>query len=302
MEGALKGAMLDLTDRMQDINTALSGETPTTEEASASLEDKEQLLDELMELVENIDQAKDLSTIGGLPTLLSLLSCPHPSLQWRAAEVIATCAQNNPEVQDGFLQGGVLPAVWPLLDHPNITCIIKGLLALSCQVRGHAPSLQWFRDQHGVDKLIKLLDNEDKRVQRKCLQMLEYILRRVPGDRQEVCCPLLPLLTGIVAESEDGDVRESALAVMQRLAGDNACLREMQKDGSLMAAVQALQGQLDTIPQEDWGSAEDEARLAVALMGDLTKVVPEDSTVAGSPAEIGSTVGSSMQLMALPSE
>ena len=43
--------------------------------------------------------AADLTTIGGLPTLLSLLQDPHASLRWRAAEVVATCVQNNPPVQ-----------------------------------------------------------------------------------------------------------------------------------------------------------------------------------------------------------
>lgn len=43
--------------------------------------------------------AADLHTIGGLPTLLSLLQDPHASIRWRAAEVVATCVQNNPPVQ-----------------------------------------------------------------------------------------------------------------------------------------------------------------------------------------------------------
>lgn len=294
--------MIDLTHRMQDINIALAepssdAAAPSTE---TSLEDKEQLLDELMELVESINQAKDLSTIGGLPTLLSLLTCPHPTLQWRAAEVIATCAQNNPEVQETFMEEGVLPAVWPLLEHPNVTCVIKGLLAVSCQVRGHVPSLQWFRNQRGVEKLTQLLKSaSDTKVQRKCLQMLDYVLRVVPSDRQIAYGPLLPLLTGIISESEDGEVRTAALGVMQRLAGDVECLIKMQKDGGLVAAVQALQGQLDTLPEEDWGRAEDEAKLAVALLGDLSKPVPQEGNAAGTAAA-GGPADSSMQLMALP--
>ncbi len=43
--------------------------------------------------------AADLHTIGGLPTLLSLLQDSHASIRWRAAEVVATCVQNNPPVQ-----------------------------------------------------------------------------------------------------------------------------------------------------------------------------------------------------------
>ena len=43
--------------------------------------------------------AADLHTIGGLPTLLSLLQDSHASIRWRSAEVVATCVQNNPPVQ-----------------------------------------------------------------------------------------------------------------------------------------------------------------------------------------------------------
>jgi hypothetical protein len=42
----------------------------------------------------------DLHKIGGLHTLLELLGSQHPSLRWRAAEVVATCVQNNPPVQE----------------------------------------------------------------------------------------------------------------------------------------------------------------------------------------------------------
>ena len=58
----------------------------------------------------------DLHTIGGLPTLLNLLQDPHASVRWRAAEVVATCVQNNPPVQ----QVGALPSAIDICDrHPG---------------------------------------------------------------------------------------------------------------------------------------------------------------------------------------
>ncbi|GFH22697.1 uncharacterized protein HaLaN_20204, partial [Haematococcus lacustris] len=60
-----------------------------------------------------------LHKIGGLPTLLALLACPQHSLQWRAAEVAATCMANNPPVQQWFFEGGLLPALMPLLQPPG---------------------------------------------------------------------------------------------------------------------------------------------------------------------------------------
>lgn len=64
-----------------------------------TVEQRAALLDELMEIVEHIDHARDLQTIGGLPTLLALVQDPEPLLRAKAAEVVATCAQNNPPVQ-----------------------------------------------------------------------------------------------------------------------------------------------------------------------------------------------------------
>jgi hsp70-interacting protein len=384
--------MLDLSNRMQDISTALNEpETAATEETSpppttdsittatapppsitpTPLEDKERMLDELMEIVESIDQAKDLSTIGGLHTLLHLLSSPHASLRWRAAEVIATCVQNNPEVQDAFLQGGVLPALWPLLenhhhqgndeqdilrdDTPNsffsshAVCLVKGMLAVSCQIRGHPASLQWFRENNGLKKLISILSNTsssggggggggeahaeaETRIQRKCLQMLEYVLNTVPSDRKsavtinvddtvtartrtntvdnahihECSGSLIPLLVKLISNSEDGDIRSGALGVIHQLAEDDACSVELQKESSgVVAAVQAVQCKLDSLPKEEWGPAEEEAKLAVVVMeGFMRKKGAErDIRSSGSGGGGGNAETSlSMQVMALPEQ
>ena len=142
---------------------------------------KEELLDELMEIVENIDHAKgqaiihsdstengctalvlslsskvyllsssstqlttvalwiiigcgwshhylhfdvwtDLTSIGGIETLMALLRDRHASIRWRAAEVAATCAQNNAPVQDWLLRSGCLPKLLKLLEDADATC------------------------------------------------------------------------------------------------------------------------------------------------------------------------------------
>lgn len=72
----------------------------------------------------------DLATIGGLSTLLALLGSSHASLRWRAAEVCATCVQNNPPVQRSFMDGGIIPRLLPLLCDDDAKVRVKGLLAL----------------------------------------------------------------------------------------------------------------------------------------------------------------------------
>lgn len=303
--------MIDLGKRMQDIKETLdSTAAADTPDVANDLQQKEQLLDELMDLVESIDQARDLSSIGGLQTLLSLLHSPHPSLQWRAAEVMGTCVQNNPPVQESFFQGGAMPAVWPLLDHADAICQVKALLAVSCMVRGYPPALLWLRQQQGLTKFVGMLSNSDARVQRKCLQILEYVLRVVPADRSAACLsgatPLVPALTAIVTGSEDSDVRSAALAVGRQLAQDPACQAAMKGDEAFVQAIQAVQCRLDTLPREEWGTAEDEARLATALAADLEKPLESVQGAAasgqGQQAQGSGEAPAALQLMALPSE
>lgn len=84
----------------------------------------------------------DLHKIGGLPTLLSLLASPHPSLRWRAAEIAATCMANNPPVQRWFMEGGALPPLLALLADSHPVVVTKALLALSALVRHYEPGLE----------------------------------------------------------------------------------------------------------------------------------------------------------------
>lgn len=169
-----------------------SQDTPNT----LSNEQRAALLDELIEIVEHIDHARDLQTIGGLPTLLKLLEDPCAVVRAKSAEVVATCAQNNPPVQavcggdddimmlvvwyatsmlstphthaahthrihpQWMLQGGVLPHLLVLLDDGDATCRVKALLALSCMVRGSEATLAQFSTMHVIPKLVTLLGTQ----------------------------------------------------------------------------------------------------------------------------------------------
>lgn len=89
-----------------------------------------------------VPDAADLHKIGGLPTLLSLMSSPHPSLRWRAAEIAATCMANNPPVQRWFMEGGALPPLLALLADSHPVVVTKALLGLSALVRHYDPGLE----------------------------------------------------------------------------------------------------------------------------------------------------------------
>ena len=355
LEEALKGAMVDLSKRMQDIKETLdasisppsastefqqanvipvsssaeptegSQQTGNAGEATVSLEESERLLDELLDLVESIDQARDLSTIGGLDTLLSLLRSQHSSLQWRAAEIAAACVQNTPSIQASFMHGGILPAVWPLLDAPNDTCRIKGMLALSCMMRGYYPAVTWFVDNLGIEKAIDMTDprsvpgmsheeNRDEedsettlvnsRLLRKCFQLLSYVLETMPSETFRAVSyknnVLLQSIADALAWSTDPDVRVGALKVAVQSAIDSGSLRLMQRHSGLVEAVQALQCRLDSLDREDWPGAEEEVQLSRSLMVELAKdVEAQDGDLVSAEEAPEAT---NMQLLTMPEQ
>ena len=88
----------DTGKRLAAISTLLGAEEVT-------VQDKAELLEELTEIVENIDHARDLHSVGGLPALIGLLSSPESTLRWHAAGVVAAACQSNPPVSPALLLG-----------------------------------------------------------------------------------------------------------------------------------------------------------------------------------------------------
>lgn len=90
--------MVDFSKRMEDMMEGLQ-EVAAENSAPDEVQHAVHLLEELHEIVESIDFARDLKSIGGLPVLKQLLHCGAPELRWRAADVLAACAQNHLPVQ-----------------------------------------------------------------------------------------------------------------------------------------------------------------------------------------------------------
>ena len=77
----------------------------------------------------------DLMTLGGLDLCMSqCLNHPQGSVRWRGAQLIASCAQNMPQVQCHLLSKGALPKLLQLTDSdPHPTVRVKALYAVSCK-------------------------------------------------------------------------------------------------------------------------------------------------------------------------
>lgn len=94
----------------------------------------ESALEKIADFVDNIDIANDFYKIGGFSIFGPCLNSPHSSIRWRAADVIAELAQNNPFCQERFLETGLFPILLNMIDtDPAETVRIKALYAVSCK-------------------------------------------------------------------------------------------------------------------------------------------------------------------------
>lgn len=311
LEEALAAGVVDLSKQLVDIKAQLETTLPETAseaDVAADTDTKVRLLEELLDLVESIDQAKDLSTIGGLGTLLNVIDANEgrPGLQWRAAEVIGTCAQNNPDVQSSFYDAGVMPKIWGLLSSADGTCRLKALLAVSCMLRGSAAVHGWFSENDGTGRMVEMLGDVDdfedigdgsdvgdrrSRIRRKCLQILTYVAEQPSvEDRRrllELSGVLERALAGFLSDMDpvvDRDVEKAALDLGKRLA-IQGLLAENPTD--LVQALQLYLARMDVVmhdKKEDWEAVEENIVVGKALLEVLTSYVPPAATLAGAPA------------------
>ncbi|PNH10032.1 Nucleotide exchange factor SIL1 [Tetrabaena socialis] len=326
LEDALKHYMVDFTSRMREIKAALERDAPAKKQpgrdrvaggddldAGDDLGEREALLEELMDIVSSIDYARDLHKLGGLPTLLELLESPHPSIRWRAAEVVATCVANNPPVQQWFLEGGVLPKLLAMAapSQPDVVRS-KALLALSGLVRHFELGLQALREAGGIGAVADCLRCTDPRLARKAMSMLTYMLEQRRADCVAACQQgaLQPLLAALGASSdhaaqlpppdadapgasergpqpegdeqaeaagssgEDSDLRQAALGALLQLAGHPDTWRVVRAVPGLQGRLEALGRAHLALPQEDRESQQEELGLLQRLGGLLADAAP----------------------------
>ena len=67
----------DQVDVLKECVDALKGDESNPQNSDAVVKLQERALDQLMDVIDNIDYARDLGAIGGLEPLLKLLSSPH---------------------------------------------------------------------------------------------------------------------------------------------------------------------------------------------------------------------------------
>lgn len=141
------------------------------------LENISELFEEINYLLEGLDKGIDFDKLGGVKHCLSLMHSSYSSIQWRAADTIANCAQNMPQVQYSIIEAKGLEVLLYTLKKTDVDMVrVKCLYALSSIIGGNNVAEKLFIDLKGVDTVIKLLADENPKVRLKTAFLIRKII------------------------------------------------------------------------------------------------------------------------------
>ncbi|KAK9369033.1 armadillo-type protein [Lipomyces kononenkoae] len=123
------------------------------------LEAKETAFDNLEMLVENLDNANNLESLGLWEPLIEQLANESPVLRKMACWVIGTAVQNNPKSQAALL---MYPKAIPYLTNlaakdPSKEVRLKAMYSLSSAIRNHASGYESFKNAEGWQVLASII-------------------------------------------------------------------------------------------------------------------------------------------------
>lgn len=198
-------------------------------------DEREEALEVLSELCENLDNARDLMKLGGLDLCMAqCLRHSEAGIRWRAAQLIASCAQNMPEVQCYLLNQGALLSLLKLTDHDtNSTVRVKALYAVSCLVREQEAGLQDFLKHDGFSVLMRGMQSDSEKLRTKSAFLLLNLLTSHPEHKDTVLSMGMVQQLVAVLRTPHSSVHEHVLGTLCCLVED--CPRGVSdcKDPSL---------------------------------------------------------------------
>ncbi|KAM6914107.1 hsp70-binding protein 1 isoform 1-T1 [Lycodopsis pacificus] len=192
LRGALSEVCKGQMDEVEQIKQCLDilrqegvSEMETEVEDERDEDVREKAFEVMSELCENLDNARDLMTLGGLDLCLSQYLCHAQSgLRWRAAQLIASCAQNMPEVQVHLYGLGALAKLLQLTDSdPHPTVRVKALYAVSCLIREQETGLQEFLSHDGISVLMRGMQSDIEKLRAKSAFLLLNLLTSHPEQK-----------------------------------------------------------------------------------------------------------------------
>lgn len=266
---AMQSQSMDVIKRMKEITLVMQTPDQVLETQGVTPGDIEDMLDELQEHVESIDMANDLHSIGGLVPLLAYLKNAHANIRAKAADVVTTIVQNNPQSQQLVMEANGLEYLLSnFTSDPDNKVRTKALGAISSLIRHNKPGIAAFRLANGYAGLRDALGSKSARFQRKALNLIQYLLHENSSDCDVVSELGFPRLMVHLAASEDANVREAALRCLLELAqdkADGASGRLSEDDEKLRQLLEERIKGISLMSPDDLGAAREERQLVDSI-------------------------------------
>ncbi|XP_040181660.1 hsp70-binding protein 1 [Rana temporaria] len=188
LQEAMHSAFAGQVDEVQHMKECLK-ELNTDTSDEEGYDRKENALEFLADLCENLDNASDFCKLGGMELLLNrYLSCPEAELRWRAADLVGTCSQNVPFVQECALCLGAMSKLLQLLDLDSSEQVrIKALFAISCLIREQEAGLAEFVKIDGFSVLMRAMQSDVEKLKIKSAFLLQNLLYSHPEHKGTLC-------------------------------------------------------------------------------------------------------------------
>ncbi|XP_063798884.1 hsp70-binding protein 1 [Pseudophryne corroboree] len=221
LQQAMSSAFAGQVDEVQQMKECLQELSTETSDGDGD-EKKQQALELLADLCENLDNAADFCKLGGMELLVTrYLSCPEASLRWRAADLIGICSQNVAFVQEAALCLGAMNKHLQLLDFDSCETVrIKALFAISCLVREQEAGLAEFVKLDGFSVLMRAMQSDILKLKIKSAFLLQNILTSHPAHKGTLCSMGMVQQLVSLLRTEHSPFHEHVLCALCSLVSD----------------------------------------------------------------------------------
>jgi hypothetical protein len=238
LEEALKTMSADQIEIMKSCGEALS--QPDTEE---SIPKKLEALETLSDIIEDLDNARDLHLVGAFQPVVSALGSTHSGVRAGAANIILVCVQNNEPCKQFAMELNALEPLLALMkEDTDMQVKFKCLGAVSALVRDFPPGHEKMCSIARITALLRPLLEPPASAQctAKALFLLAYLFNLQKSHIDAAIEDGIDTQAPYLTKHEDLSVREMALrATYAKNLVDVADQAELEK--AIDALYQASQ-------------------------------------------------------------
>lgn len=185
LEQALGSMSVNVHEIMKAAIKVLSEPNNENDESWAQ---KENALEILNDLLDNMDYANDFHKIGGFVVLRPGLRSQSSGIRHRTAEVIAELVQNNPYCQKAVTEAELIGDLVKLVDSDEVDIVrIKSLYALSGLLRDNPEGQSKFVALDGFSVLLRAMQSDVEKLKVKSSVLLQTLCSQRPSFKETLC-------------------------------------------------------------------------------------------------------------------